>query len=113
MPHDMCISSCSISVSPDQQSFLSIPDTSMVDLSNGLGSEPFRVMIDVRNTGPSNSRFATLMIYWPLMDPDEPNQFFLYPTRITSVSYEMIDVCYHSVCIYYTESIRYMWYGAY
>ena len=100
----MCISSFSIMVSPDQQSFLPISDESdsMVDLSDALGSEPFRVTVNVRNTGPSNSRFATLMIYWPFMDPDETDQFFLYPTRITTVSYEVIYGYMYVifVCIY-------------
>lgn len=96
----MCISSCSISIIPDQQSFIAIPDDSTVDISDALGSDTFRVMIDVVNTGPSNSRFATLTIYWPFMDPDETNQFFLYPTRIGHVSYKVIDM-YMITCIHY------------
>ena len=65
----------------------------MVDISDALGSNTFSVTVNVENVGPSSSRFATLMIHWPLMDPDESNQFFLYPTRIETVSYEVIDTC--------------------
>ena len=88
----------SISITPDQQSFVALPEDSMLSLSEALGQDSFRVTVTVRNNGPSSSHFAMLTIYWPFMDPDETDQFFLYTTGITTVSCEVMYVWMHAYC---------------
>ena len=62
----------------------------MVELSSDTLGPEFNVTVEVRNYGPSHSLSSTLIIYWPLMDPLQPTQFFLYPLRINSVSEETL-----------------------
>lgn len=85
---------CRININPDQDSFEAIMDTT-VDLTSALGPE-FNVTVTVRNDGPSDSPFSTFTIYWPLTDPEQLDQYFLYPLRITSVSFKVLYGCMHA-----------------
>ena len=88
-----------IRATPASLLIASIP-RDLVDISDAFEVDTINVRFDVFNDGPSSSRYAKLVIYWPLMDPTEPGQFFLYPTRITTtVSYKAMDASL--LCVYF------------
>ena len=76
------ISTCRISVQPDQHPFSPVKVSMSVNDSDSYGSE-FEFVITIRNNGPSRSPFSTLTVYWPYEDPMNPDYFFLVPTLPT------------------------------
>ena len=70
-------------VVPEQLSYASVSSTDELVNVTQLGPE-FRTSFVVRNSGPSTVPSVSLTISWPLNGMETGNNFYLYPTIISS-----------------------------